>query len=422
MLMLNIVRPTADLILIDLNNYARTQFWHSYFSVNIIKAKMKLRLSTLLLLFNTITITSIYGQKQSIKTFSVNNHENLQRLENFIEHITILPLEETQESLISYFEFYLPTSNGFFIGSKGDKKIYFFNKQGEFQFHIESSLDFENSFSGFSNVWIREDILEFFSPTNRKVYRYSLGGDFIEALTVEVDKEIRLGNMLPYGNGYVVTTIENLSLENGAVEKSIAGHALIFLNERLEFQSFAHEDNTVPPFPIASAPRLYSDNGSLLYKETLNDSLFSIIESTLEPIMQINFGKDWAWTDPRNASTLGSAFAEIQRSERVYEFQPFFTPNYIFVKKYINADLNKLLMIERGSGDFVNFRRNVKEFGLRLVGTIDNDLIAFLTTLSLKEFLSKIDPKRISVIGDKSIAELLESENPVILKLRLSMD
>ena len=116
-----------------------------------------------------------------MNTFSVSDHGNAHRIENFLEHITIMPLQETQESLISYFEFYLPTSNGFFIGSKGDKKIYFFNKQGEFQFHIESSLKFENSFSGFSNVWIREDILEFFDPNNRKVYRYSLNGGFMGA-------------------------------------------------------------------------------------------------------------------------------------------------------------------------------------------------------------------------------------------------
>ena len=369
-----------------------------------------------------VSETVFLGQSRQFETYEISLKDNQTDMADVINKVEIVGLEETNETLLSFFEFYLPIPDGFILGSKGDKRFYFFDQEGNFRFHIESKEKGVNWFSGFSSAWIKNNRLEFFasSQSKFKLFRYDLKGNLIESINLPLDKGIRLGGMRPFNGGYVVNTVENISIEGG-VEKSAEGHAIVYLADDLSIIQYGHKDNTVPPFPIAIVPRLQVDGTKTLYKEVLNDSIFLITEDDVELFMKFDYGSEWAWNDPMHSENLGIAFSVVERSPYVNDFKTFFNKKYIYVSSIINT-MRKHSLISRGNKNYINIRGDMKEMGFVPISVDDGQLVAFLQTYSLEAFLKDVDAEKIEIRGNKSMSQLLNSENPVLLFLDFTLD
>lgn len=377
---------------------------------------MKPTHTIILLLFLTIELNA--QTTPEFERIHININSKKIGFNEIIRQVEVIALEETDQTLLSHVEFYLPIDKGFILGSKGDKKFYFFDESGNYSFHIENEEQGDKGFSGFSSAWLSDNHLEFFSPTDRKLYRYDLNGNYIESSKVKIDKNIRLGEMNPFNNGYAVTTIENLSIDDGEILPSPAGHAIIYLDSELKTIGHGHKDNTLPPFPIANVPRLYRDKDLVLYKEILNDTIFSLTKNGVFPYIKLDFGEDWAWNHPKNSEYLGTAFATINRGNFVYDLHPFFSQEYIFIKEIINSDTHLFGIILRKTKEFLNIRDNIKETGFWPLSVENDQLIVLLQSYSVEDFLKNLDSTKISIKGSKSGSNLLSSENPVLLKIK----
>ncbi|WP_420386097.1 6-bladed beta-propeller [Roseivirga sp.] len=354
--------------------------------------------------------------------YEIDIHGDRKNFFELIDHIEIIPLEETDQTLLSFFEFYLPIEKGFILGSKGDKKFYFFDKSGNYSFHIKNNEQGDKGFSGFSSAWIKDNILEFLSSDDRKLFRYDLMGHFLESIDLKIDKNIRLGEMYSFEDGYIVTTIENLSIEKGGMVPSPAGYAVVYLDNQLNTINYGHKDNTLPPFPIANVPRLLIDKNKLLYKEILNDSVFAINENGVLPYLKFDFGKDWAWIHPKHTEHLGAAFSTVSRGQFVNDFRPLFSQDFIFLKYLINSKTYHFGIISRQTQSFLNVRDNIKEIGFEPLAVHEGKLVASLQSYSLEKFLKRIDSNRITIRGNKTIGQLINTENPALLILDFKTD
>lgn len=334
-----------------------------------------------------------------------------------VEHIEIIPLEETESSLLGDIDYYFKTTSGFVIPNKtSDKRdrLVIFDDQGNYINEINRSGLGPEEYRNISAAWFKNGSIELFSGWSRKILRYSANGEFIETVEAKYDKNISGWAMTPSQNGYVFH-------QTGTPP---GGSELIFTDNLLNLLAKGAPIDKPHPLPFSQRKVFSSLGKSIFYAKPLRDSIFQIIDGKAYPKFKFDFKDEWLWSNPKYTESPDIAMKAIAQESKVFMVLPDIGERHIFLTYLYNdntAIFEKKGYIDRETGDFFRFdlrKKDKKDFSIKFLAWVNGRLVSSLSVYDAEEFLENLDKAQYTIAGDLSQNDLKYSENPVLLKIK----
>lgn len=368
--------------------------------------------------FITLVITcyALTMQGQEYKDFRyINIDVNATKVDFFesIESVEFVRLEETDNSLLERVYHYLPVPGGFAIPQKGSKKVFVFSETGEYRSVIDRFGQGPEEHSGFCCYWEEDGGVALFGRM-MKVHIYDLEGNHMgtKKLSFKGAGEAQAG--YPYQDGYIVTTSGKLQQD---FSLDVAGHHVVFFDNKLQIKFVRIPVKEVHPFPFGLSKELIHHGDDIYYKKVLRDSVYKVVGDDLEPFMRFDFGDLWSWNDPNTKYSMSTAFQEKKREDMIYEFEPLFGKEKVFITYYYTLKKYYRGYVDIGSGKFYPFnlrKADREEFKIIPIDWFGDRLLFSVDTYELEEFVQRLGKEKYSIKGNVALDEILQSENPVL--------
>lgn len=334
-----------------------------------------------------------------------------------VEHIEIIRLEETQNSLLGDIDYCFKTSSGFVIPNKtSDKRdrLVIFDDQGNYINEINRSGLGPEEYRNISAAWFKNESIELFSGWSRKIQRYSVNGEFIETVEAKYDKKISGWAMSPSQNGYVFH-------QTGTPP---GGSELIFTDKLLNLLGKGAPIDKPHPLPF-SQRKVFSSLGKFIfYAKPLRDSIYQIIDGKAYPKFKFDFKDEWLWSNPKYTESPDIAMKAIARESKVFMVLSDIGERYIFLTYLYNdnkAVFEKKGYINRETGNFFRFdlrKKDKKDFSIKFLSWENGRLASSLSAYDFEEFMGNLDKNQWTVKGGFDLEEIFQSENPVLLRIK----
>lgn len=334
---------------------------------------------------------------------------------DLIEHVEIVRLEETNNSLLPRIEWSFELPDGIAVIDKKSNQVHIFDKKGNYKNSIKRFGRGPEEYSDISSAWLKDNRIELFSNSSRSLQRYGLDGIYIETVAVKYSKDIQAGAMIPYKDGYLFE-----SLDASVNEK--ADYALVFLNNKLEINSMTAQVVKPHPFPVNFGKRFRYLNNRILYKKNLSDSLFTIENYRTKPFMKFDFGDSWVWNDPINlSSTAAASKVFLQNTDKVFEILPDIGNENILLTYFYKISKFEMGIIRKEDGKFsrIDLRKKDKEnYEINFLQWHEDRLVCSIQAYDFEEFLSNLKTDQFTISGGLNPKDFLDAENPFLLRIK----
>ncbi|RKQ42335.1 6-bladed beta-propeller protein [Roseivirga pacifica] len=374
---------------------------------------------TLFIILALSICKNINAQENNFQHYQIDIHGKRHDFFEFIEHVEIIPLEETEQSLLSRVEAYFPTPNGIGIIDRKNNQVQLFNKAGKYLNTInrfgEGPEEYRNLVA---SVWVENNKIKLFSSLSRSVLTFNLQGTYLKTTPVNYPEEIWGGSLTPYNHGYVVQMLDRSKAKRSNYE-------LMFLDKNLKDLSFASPRPNPHPFPVNMGNRFSYINQQLIWKKRLSDSIFFIKENKPIPLMRFDFGEDWTWNNPNARSKMKLAFHEIWREEaKVWEVLSKVNEQYVLTTYKYTVTKDDKGLIDRKSGKFYRLdtrKEDGENFNLYFLEWENDRLTTSLQAYDVEEFLENLGEDQYSIAGGLKYEDFAFSENPVLLRIKFKV-
>ena len=371
------------------------------------------------LFLGLVQVKAQSGNQELGQTFKITPDASKYDLFELIDTIEVIRLETTIESRLKEVNYYTHTQNGFIIPDQGTKEIYFFTKDGTYQHKISRLGQGAEEYGGFSNVWVKDEFIEFYDSQNQKLHRYTREGILVEVVEPDIDRGWRTGSMHPTSNGYIINMLDP-SLNDRT------DMLAIFLDAQLKLNQIVARQSPPNPFPVNLGQRFSKTDTALFYRPVMSDIIYQVDNNQAKPFAKMELGEHWLWSDPLIASDLSLASTLIIKDDtHVFEILPKIGNKYIALTYYYTLKKTGHGLIERTSGRFWPLKLQKKDksnFSLKFLDWEGERLVTTLPSYELEEFLVRFDKGQWSIRGGHSLESLLNSENPVIIKVKFKAE
>lgn len=366
-------------------------------------------------LFLIAICISGYAQVSSFEHYQIDINGKRHDFFEFVEHVEIIPLEETKQSLLPRVEFYYKLSNGFAIRDYNTKSLVLFDTNGRFVTAINKFGEGPEEYKEISSAWERDGKVELYSGLSKSLSQFTMEGKYIRTIPAKYEKSIAGGSMIPFNEGYLLHMLDPAPNKQATL-------SLILLNRDLELIKAIPSKGKSHPFPVNLGKRFRRLNNQVLYKKVLNDSLFIFKNNKLLPWMKFDFMGDWAWSDPRNTASSKAASAIVLENEKVIEVLPDVGEHLIILSYFQGLRNPQYGFIDRASKKFnrLDLRKSDKQnFEIKFMEWEGDYLVSSLQSYDLEEFLENLDDDQYSIAGGLKYEDFAFSENPVLLRIKL---
>ncbi|WP_422356298.1 6-bladed beta-propeller [Roseivirga pacifica] len=374
---------------------------------------------TLFIILALSICKNINAQENNFQHYEIDIHGKRHDFFEFVEHVEIIPLEETEQSLLSRVEAYFPTPNGIGIIDRKNNQVQLFNKAGKYLNTINRLGEDPEEYRNLgSSVWVENNQIKLFSSLSRSVLTFNLQGTYLKTTPVNYPEEIWGGSLTPYNDGYVVQMLDRSKVKRSSYE-------LMFLDENFKDLSFASPRPNPHPFPVNMGNRFSYINQQLIWKKRLSDSIFVMKENQPIPMMRFDFGEDWTWSNPNARSKMKLAFHEIWREQaKVWEVLSKVNEQYVLTTYKYTVTKDDKGLIDRKSGKFYRLdarKEDGENFNLYFLEWENDRLTTSLQAYDIEEFLENLDDNQYTIAGGLKHEDFAFSENPVLLRIKFKV-
>ncbi|WP_157716208.1 6-bladed beta-propeller, partial [Roseivirga echinicomitans] len=288
-----------------------------------------------------------------------------------IEHIEIIRLEETENSLLSSVWKYFKTPSG--MGSVNEKSVVLFDDEGNYKNAISNYGRGPKEYTSIGSVQFNNGAIELFSGGSRLINRYTEEGGYIETIKGKYSKEIWAGSAIPYKSGYILQHIYP-----GTPNNPIPFHVLLFTDGQLNIVGEGGYTKNLNTLPLNLGKHFSTYEDHIYFKKILNDSVYQIINGKEYPKFRFDFGKDWAWSDPKNTSTHQIEVKVTVEGDKVIDVLSDVGSKYIMLTYYISTQNEQKGYINRETGKFTRFdmrKKDKEKYKLKFIKWEDDRLV-----------------------------------------------
>ncbi|OEK04601.1 hypothetical protein BFP71_14160 [Roseivirga misakiensis] len=328
-----------------------------------------------------------------------------------IATLSILGLEETERSLLDGISRLIQTEEDIIIFDDQLLTGYRFNKQGKFLNSINSVGKGPNEYEQITDVIYRNNNIEIYNGLREELLRYDKFGVFQDKLRIPYTPD----RILFIENHYLLSRSNKPSLDS-------MNYHLIWLDDKMNELKRSNPYDKPNPFPL---PLFFSDfrtfKNKTFYSLPFNDTIYGVSNGTAKPLIHFDFGEDWLWTEELLNKQVASMRTVAQKNAPWWIYSWLVSDSRIEVSYYIGFEEIRDGFFNRETNKFYLYSYPWEiqdaEPPHRWLGYEGDQTLMAISTDALELLLMELESDKYKTIGYLSLEQILNSENPVVLKI-----
>lgn len=327
-----------------------------------------------------------------------------------VESVELLGFEESSESLLKPNMVYLKYEEGYILVDENLGTVFLFNEDGTFKRKFNRKGGGPEEYRNMQHTRYRDGLIETYVYETQKMMQYNLSGNFIQAL----DLPHQATDVIYFEKGYLLGMGNQFWLDS-------IDHDLVLTDNDMTPYAYTLPFNKPEGVPVKPPTNDFRIEGNrALFNPFWSDSVYQIKNDEVSPFIHFNFGEDWLWKEfPMTRSLDGPTINAMTDMGKVWAYDWVLGTNSIYMTYMTSLNLPPSVgYIDRLTKEFHHY-----DFGwsqsdglpfkaLRFEG--DKLLVVFSTEV-LGDFIDAVGDEKTESIGKLSNAQILESENPVLV-------
>tara|TARA_R110001592_G_scaffold135241_2_gene351388 strand:+ start:3108 stop:4250 length:1143 start_codon:yes stop_codon:yes gene_type:complete len=329
------------------------------------------------------------------------------KLLDVIDEIELIHLEEGQEGLITEIRSLIKSPDKFVFTTTSEWDIFIYSQLGEFINKFNHKGEGPEEYQNIQNLWVKGNTVFIYSKVTNRVLEYSFQGRFISSAKVDEGYQ----DIFPLNDGYLAHyRDDNWKL------------MLVFLGLDFKKQSTALPRKDVQDFMSLTWNTFNKYKGNVVYRTVLNDTIYLISQDReVKPIIVLDFGNDWLWSDPEVQAKPGQAMNFVGEKKKVWAVESHLGEKYIYLSYGLGFGEGVVTMLDRETGG--QFRIELKKKDGEYIGFYpiqwDGDrLLVSMPAYDAVDLISGLKSEQVKYRQGTTLEEIESSENPVLMWVR----
>lgn len=337
---------------------------------------------------------------ETFQSYQLSIDAERKSFSSLIESIEVVPLEETDNSLLTSASRVLKHRNEYLVINKGEEEVVFFDSEGKYLRTFRQLGQGPGEYQAINSFWVQNDKLFIYERWRSTIFSYTLEGEFLES------------KKLPFQVGHVIGYEDEFLVEfNYTIIEDSLMYKFGVLNDEMELtEKYLRTDEAVGNIDDNPWNSVFSYNHGVLLTHMYSDSVYHYKQGQFKPFIHLDFGEDWYWGSEEvfNEDKLVS-------SNKAWEIDMSLSEKYAYVWTVVGYSHYDHFIIDRTTGksarvdlrkgsDFSSIVTDLGWEGDRwLVSMLTEDLLQLCKELGY---------------GLPNLDQLSRSENPALVKVR----
>jgi hypothetical protein len=346
------------------------------------------------------------------QSYSLDKGTPKVRFSQVIESIELVRLEETSNSLLSNFYGIEANTNHLVFTSGKELDVFVFSQNGDFGRKINRKGSGPEEYEDITDLWLAGDTLFIHSRDQKKVVRYDLEGNFIEA------------DRLPNSTGHIYSYKRGYAMEMSYYPiNDTSFYRYAVFNQQLEpVAMYLPVEKLIPKGLDFSNNSISTYKEGLLFHRMMNDTVYYLRDEKFTPLVHFDFGEYWYWKEAREVNS--DLMRLIQASEDIWSATMLMDDKYIWVFPVVGiGKKNASFLIERVTGlvRYVDMQKSSEgDYLGNALGWDNGKMIFIAQSTDLAELLSELSEDQINFRQGTTLEEIESSENPVLMWVKFN--
>ena len=372
---------------------------------------MRINFSVLLLLLTLWSCSEKGGVNDKdtnnlddFKVIPINIEAEKFKLPDVIDEIEFIRLEEGREGLITEIRSLIKSPNKFVFTTTGEWDIFIYNQLGELINKFNHKGEGPEEYHDIQNLWVENEQVFVFSKKSYRVLAYNLQGEFISSTKLEEPYR----DIFPLNKWYVA--------EHRDENQNII---LVFLDANFQKQSTTFSRKDEQDFLSLTLNTFNEYKGNVVYKSVLSDTIYLISQDKkLKPIIKLDFGNDWLWSDPEVQAKPDQAMSFVSEKKKVWAVESHLGERYIYLSYGLGFGEGVVTMFNRETGG--QFRIELKKKDGEYIGFYPiqwegDRLLVSMPSYDAVDLITGLKSEQIKFRQGTTLEEIESSENPVLM-------
>ncbi|KOF03504.1 hypothetical protein OB69_06375 [Roseivirga seohaensis subsp. aquiponti] len=370
---------------------------------------MRINFSVLLLLLAAVSCAeresndNIINQDE-FKVLPIDIEAEKFKLPEVIDEIELMRFEEGQEGLITEVRLLNKEADKLIFTSPGEWGIFIYSQLGELINKFNHKGEGPEEYHDIQNLWVENEQVFIYSKRSTKILVYNFLGDFISSTKLEEPYR----DIFPLNKGYVA--------EHRDENQNII---LVFLDANFQKQSTTFSRKDEQDFLSLTLNTFNEYKGNVAYKSVLSDTIYLISQDKeLKPIIKLDFGNDWLWSDPEVQAKPDQAMSFVSEKKKVWAVESHLGERYIYLSYGLGFGEGVVTMFNRETGG--QFRIELKKKDGEYIGFYPiqwkgDRLLVSMPSYDAVDLITGLKSEQIKYRQGTTLEKIESSENPVLM-------
>lgn len=340
---------------------------------------------------------------EAFQSYQLSLSSDKKKFASLIESVEVVPLEETEESLLTSASRVIKYDGQYLVVNKGDEEIVFFNEQGKYIRTFNRLGEGPGEYKSINTFWVKEDVISVYERGRSIIFRYTLAGDFIDSRKLPT----QVGHVGEYGEDYVVEFNFNLIGDSvlykfGVLDKELKPKDLYLKTNEFDAAAVWSNEKSVIPY-----------NDGMLLVRMYSDTVYYYKKGQFEPLIHFDFGEDWYWE--AGAILKSADYNLIENSGKAWDVVSRVSDKLVYARAVVAFSHYEHYLIDRLTGKVarIDLSKDAEtEFTPYNLGWEEEKWMISLASDDLLFLTEELG------VDLPNIDQISQSENPALVKVR----
>lgn len=355
---------------------------------------------------------------EAFENYSVDLSYTDNHFFGIISEVEIIPLEETKESLLS--DIFDIKFNGSFLylTSWKRKHIYKFTWEGKFINVLDKYGDGPDEYSFIGNIDFLGDTMLLLDRNRQRMTYWDENFVFLKGQRIGFPSHsfVKTESGFLFDNYY--QQVGDSLMANGIYSDG----SFNVISALIPFERLYHS--------IPSTNQFQRVNGVYNYRPPYDNILYKITDNgEVQNEVTFDFGDYWFFNESRSLEEIRNVYSQKEPldSEFIAYLNIYESKNAFILVSTIVPDYRAVLSyVDKDNEVYENINLRIDDYPQNNIRLLDVDYEGVVTISlgqdQLKYLLEYIPKSSVKILGGKSIEDLINMENPVILRCKLNID
>jgi len=337
------------------------------------------------------------------QSFQLSINSERKKFASLIDSIELIPLEETNQSLLTSVSRVIKYDDQYLVINKGDEEIVFFDSEGKYLKTFNRLGEGPREYQSINSFWVQDDLLSIYERKRTTIFNYTLDGNFVDSRKLPT----QVGHVRKYGDEYVVefginATGDSLFYKFGVLDENLVPKDLYLKTDDISTAVVWSKENSVIPY----------QDGLLLMRMN-SDTTYFYKKGEFEPLIHFDFGEEWYW---KNGAILKSEdYDLIETSGQAWDIITRMNDKFIYARAVVAFSGYEHFLIDRSTCEAVR---------MDLRKDAETELVPYNLGWEDDRWLISMTPDDLLFLAEElgvdlpNTDQISQSENPVLVKVK----